>query len=89
MWLIPMVITASIALFIVSIYRSINSISLCIAIWLTQIALISNEMIENIIQTSNITLLFILAISTIIMINSLKVFYKRTINYLDFNNYDF
>jgi hypothetical protein len=88
-WLIPIFITASISLIMVSIYRSINSITLCVAIWIVQANLVSTETIENIIGISNITLLFILAISIVTMAGSLKLFYKRTINYIDYKSYDF
>jgi hypothetical protein len=89
MWLIPIFITSSISLIMVSIYRSINSITLCVAIWIVQATLVSTEKIENIIGISNITLLFILAISIVTMAGSLKLFYKRTINYIDYKSYDF
>jgi hypothetical protein len=89
MWLIPIFITASISLIMVSIYRSINSITLCVAIWIVQATLVSTEKIESIIGISNIILLFILAMSIVTMAGSLKLFYKRTINYIDYKNCDF
>lgn len=88
-WLIPMFITASVSLFIVSMYRNVNSIGLCVGIWLIQANSISSKDIENLIATKEAVFLFVLCILIVVMTMCLKLFYKRTINYIDYKNCDF
>lgn len=89
-WLIPMCIVASISLLIVSISRSMNSVILCIGIWILGVAIFMIEGIyENFINISNMGMMAILAMSIISVIVSIKVFYKRCINYKDYRSFDF
>lgn len=89
-WVIPMCVVSSISLLIVSIYRSMNSVILCIGIWMLGVAIFMIEGIyERFIDISNMAMMAILAISIISVIVSVKVFYKRCINYKDYRSFDF
>lgn len=84
LWLIPIFLTSSISLIIVSIYRSINSVALCLSIWVLSVALVNNIQFN----ISNIMELIVLAISFISMICSLRLFYKQSINFFDYQSQD-
>ena len=84
LWLTPIFLTSSVSLIIVSIYRSINSVALCLSIWILSIVLVNNIQFK----ISNIMELIVLAISFITMICSLRLFYKQSINFFDYQSQD-
>lgn len=87
--LIPMFITSAISLVIVSLYRNSNSICVCVVIWMIQAATIDEKTIENILTIDNLTIVFMLIVSIILTVYASKLFYKMSINYTDYKNYDF
>lgn len=86
-WLVPIFTMVSISLIITSIYRSINSITLCIAIWI--LGIMSINLYEKIGDITNINIFVPLAISAVGVIIASKVFYKKSINSIEYMNYDF
>lgn len=86
-WLIPIFTTASISLIITSVYRSMNSITLCIVIWILSIASIS--IYEKMGYTININTLIVLIVSITTTVISSRLFYKNSINIIDYKTSDF
>lgn len=86
-WLIPVFIIGSIALVVTSLYRSIHSITLCIAIWILGVSGIS--MYERIGNIPTINTFVILIISIITLVLSMNFFYKKSITCLDYKILDF
>lgn len=84
LWLIPIFLTSSVSLVIVSIYRSINSIAICLSIWILSIILMNNIQLN----ISHFTELAVLALSFITMIYSLRLFYKESIKFYDYQYQD-
>lgn len=84
LWLIPIFLASSVSLIIVSIYRNINSVALCLSIWALSIVLVNNIQFK----ISNIMELIVLAVSFITMICSLRLFYKQSINFFDYQSQD-
>ncbi|WP_416389615.1 hypothetical protein [Terrisporobacter glycolicus] len=84
LWLIPIFLTSSVSLVIVSIYRSINSIAICLSIWILSIILMNNIQLN----ISHFAELAVLALSFITMIYSLRLFYKQSINFYDYQYQD-
>lgn len=86
-WLIPIFLIGSISLIISSFYRSINSIALCLAIWI--LGVMSISMYEKIADITYINTFIVLGISVVFALVSMKLFYKRSINSIDFRLFDF
>lgn len=86
-WLIPIFLIGSISLIISSIYRGINSITLCILIWI--LGAISISIYEKIADITSINTFIVLGISAISLIISMKLFYKKSINSIDYKSFDF
>ncbi|MGL5348771.1 MAG: hypothetical protein ACRDA3_15590 [Peptostreptococcaceae bacterium] len=86
-WLIPIFIMGSISLIITSLYRSINSIALCISIWILGVMGIS--MYENIGDITSINTFIVLGLSSLILVISMKFFYKKSISSIDYKILDF
>lgn len=86
-WLIPIFTIAAMSLVITSIYRSINSITLCIAIWI--LGVLSISIYEKIADITNINTFIALGISVISVVISSKLFYKKSINSIDYKTFDF
>jgi hypothetical protein len=86
-WLIPIFLVGSISLAITSIYRSINSITLCIAIWI--LGVLSISIYEKIAEITNINTFIVLAMSAISVVIASKLFYKKSINSIDYRTFDF
>lgn len=86
-WLIPIFLVGSISLIITSLYKSINSIALCISIWI--LGVMSISIYGKIADISNINMFMVLGISTIFAVISTRVFYKKCINSIDFRIIDF
>lgn len=86
-WLIPIFFIGSISLIITSFYRSINSIALCISIWI--LGAMSISVYETIADITHINTFMILCISVIFTLVSMKLFYKKSINSIDTRIFDF
>lgn len=86
-WLIPIFIIGTIALVITSLYRSANSIALCIAIWI--LGVMSISMYERIVGIVDINTFGVLGISLVSLITSMRLFYKKSINSIDYKTFDF
>ena len=86
-WLIPIFLIGSISLIITSYYRGINSIALCISIWI--LGAMSISMYETIVDITHINTFMILGISVIFGLISMKLFYKKSINSIDVRTFDF
>lgn len=86
-WLIPIFLVGSISLVITSLYRSINSITLCIAIWILGVSSIS--IYEKVAEITNINTFIALGMSLISLVIASKLFYKKSINSIDYRTFDF
>ena len=86
-WLIPIFLVGSISLAITSIYRSINSITLCIAIWI--LGVLSISIYEKVAEITNINTFIVLGMSVISVVIASKLFYKKSINSIDYRTFDF
>lgn len=86
-WLIPIFAISSISLVITSVYRSMNSIALCIAIWI--LGAMGISLYEKVADIANINLFIALGISAIGVVISSKLFYKKSINSIDYRTFDF
>jgi len=86
-WLIPIFLVGSLSLAITSIYRSINSITLCIAIWI--LGVLSISIYEKIVEITNINTFIVLGMSVISVVIASKLFYKKSINSIDYRTFDF
>ena len=86
-WLIPIFIIGSISLIITSLYRSINSIALCISIWI--LGVMSISMYENVADVTVINTFIVLGVSVIFALGAVKLFYKKSISSIDCRILDF
>lgn len=86
-WLIPIFLVGSVSLIVNSFYRGINSIALCISIWI--LGTMSISVYETIADITHINTFMILGISVIFTLVSMKLFYKKSINSIDTRTFDF
>lgn len=86
-WLIPIFTVGSISLIITSLYRSINSIALCISIWIFGVMGIG--MYERVADIASINTFVVLGLSSITLAISIKLFYKKSINSIDYKILEF
>ena len=86
-WLIPIFAISSVSLVITSVYRSMNSIALCMAVWI--LGAMGISLYEKMANIANINLSIALGISAIGVVISSKLFYKKSINSIDYRKFDF
>lgn len=86
-WLIPVFLVGTVSLIITSLYRNINSISLCISVWI--LGAMSISIYEKISDITEINTFIVLGISIVSLAISTKLFYKKSINSIDFRTFDF
>lgn len=86
-WLIPIFLVGSVSLIVTSFYRGINSIALCISIWI--LGAMSISVYETIADITHINTFMILGISVTFTLISMKLFYKKSINSIDTKTFDF
>lgn len=86
-WLIPIFLVGSVSLIVTSFYRGINSIALCISIWI--LGAMSISVYETIADITHINTFMILGISVIFTLASMKLFYKKSINSIDTKTFNF
>ena len=86
-WLIPVFLVGTISLIITSLYRSINSITLCTSIWI--LGAMSISIYEKILDITTINTFIVLGVSAISLIIAAKLFYKKSITSIDYKTFDF
>ena len=86
-WLIPIFAISSVSLVITSVYRSMNSIALCMAVWI--LGAMGISLYEKMSDITNINLFIVLGISAIGVVISSKLFYKKSITSIDYRTFDF
>ena len=86
-WLIPIFAISSVSLVITSVYRSMNSIALCMAVWI--LGAMGISLYEKMADIANINLSIALGISVIGVVISSKLFYKKSITSIDYRTFDF
>ena len=86
-WLIPVFLVGTISLIITSLYRNINSIALCISVWI--LGAMSISIYEKISDISAINTFIVLGVSIVSLGIAIKLFYKKSINNIDFRTFDF
>jgi hypothetical protein len=87
--LIPICFISIVSLVTASIYRSMNSIALSTGIWIICSNMVDINTFKNIANVSNLKLFVIVAILGILTMISLKIFYKKSINFIDCKKFDF
>lgn len=86
-WLIPIFAISSVSLVITSVYRSMNSIALCMSVWI--LGAMGISLYEKMADIANINLSIALGISAIGVVISSKLFYKKSITSIDYRTFDF
>lgn len=87
--LIPTCFISLISLILVSIYRGMNSIVLSTSIWMVVSNMVDNHTINYIVNVKNYQLFLVLILLFGLTMVASKVFYKKSINFIDYKNLDF
>lgn len=87
--LIPICFISIVSLVTASIYRSMNSIALSTGIWIICSNMVDSNTFKNIANVSNLKLFTMVVILGILTIVSLRVFYKKSIHFVDYKKFDF
>ncbi|GAA0713343.1 hypothetical protein GCM10008904_27540 [Paraclostridium ghonii] len=87
--LIPSCFISFISLILASIYRSMNSITLSTSIWIIGCNIVDKNTIKNIVNINNYKLFTIFLLLCIFTILASKIFYKKSVNFIDYKNLDF
>lgn len=87
--LIPICFISTVSLITASIYRSMNSIALSTGIWIICSSMVDSNTFKNFANVSNLKLFLIVGILGILTMISLKMFYKKSINFIDCKKFDF
>ncbi|CEO12351.1 Uncharacterised protein [[Clostridium] sordellii] len=87
--LIPICFISIISLVTASIYRSMNSIALSTGIWIICSNMVDSNTFKDIANVSNLKLFTMVVILGILTIVSLRLFYKKSINFIDYKKFDF
>lgn len=87
--LIPTCFISLISLILASIYRGMNSIVLSTSIWMVVSNMVDNHTINYIVNVKNYKLFLVLILLFGLTIIASKVFYKKSINFIDYKNLDF
>lgn len=87
--LIPTCFISLISLILASIYRGMNSIVLSTSIWIVVSNMVDNDTINYIVNVKNYKLFLVLILLCIFTMVASKVFYKKSINFIDYKNLDF
>ncbi|GAA0103983.1 hypothetical protein UT300013_06050 [Paraclostridium sordellii] len=87
--LIPICFISIVSLVTASIYRSMNSIALSTGIWIICSNMVDSNTFKNIANVSNLKLFTMVVILGILTIVSLRLFYKKSINFIDYKKFDF
>lgn len=87
--LIPTCFISLISLILVSIYRGMNSIVLSTSIWMVVSNMVDNHTINYIVNVKNYKLFLIIILLCVFTMVASKLFYKKSINFIDYKNLDF
>lgn len=87
--LIPACLISLISLILASIYRSMNSITLSTSIWIIGSNIVDKNTIRYIVNISNYKLFLVVILLCIFTVFASKIFYKKSINFIDYKNFDF
>lgn len=87
--LIPTCFISLISLILASIYRGMNSIVLSTSIWMVVSNMVDNHTINYIVNVKNYKLFLVLILLFGLTMVASKVFYKKSINFIDYKNLDF
>ncbi len=87
--LIPICFISIVSLVTASICRGINSIALSTGIWVICSNMVDSNTFKNIANVSNLKLFSVVIILGILTAIALKVFYKKSINFIDYRKFDF
>lgn len=87
--LIPTCFISLISLILASIYRGMNSIALSTSIWTVVSNMVDNHTINYIVNVKNYKLFLVLILLFGLTIIASKLFYKKSINFIDYKNLDF
>lgn len=82
--LIPICFISIVSLVTASICRGINSIALSTGIWVVCSNMVDNTTFKNIANVSNLKMFLVVIILAILTAISIKVFYKKSINFIDY-----
>lgn len=87
--LIPTCFISLISLILASVYRGMNSIVLSTSIWMVVSNMVDNHTINYIVNVKNYKLFLVLILLFGLTVVASKVFYKKSINFIDYKNLDF
>lgn len=87
--LIPTCFISLISLILASIYRGMNSIVLSTSIWIVVSNMVDKNTINYIVNVKNYKLFLALILLCVFTMVALKLFYKKSINFIDYKNLDF
>lgn len=87
--LIPTCFISLISLILASIYRGRNSIVLSTSMWMVVSNMVDNDTINYIVNVKNYKLFLVLILLFVLTIIASKLFYKKSINFIDYKNLDF
>lgn len=87
--LIPTCFISLISLILASIYRGMNSIVLSTSIWIVVSNMVDKDTINYIVNVKNYKLFLVLILLCVFTMVASKVFYKKSINFIDYKNLDF
>jgi hypothetical protein len=87
--LIPTCFISLISLILASIYRGMNSIVLSTSIWIVVSNMVDKNTINYIVNINNYKLFLVLILLCVFIMVASKLFYKKSINFIDYKNLDF
>ncbi|WP_419743144.1 hypothetical protein [Paraclostridium dentum] len=87
--LIPTCFISLISLILASIYRGMNSIVLSTSIWIVVSNMVDKNTINYIVNVKNYKLFLVLILLFGLTMVASKLFYKKSINFIDYKNLDF
>lgn len=87
--LIPTCFISLISLILASVYRGMNSIVLSTSIWIVVSNMVDKNTINYIVSVKNYKLFLVLILLCVFIMVASKLFYKKSINFIDYKNLDF
>lgn len=87
--LIPTCFISLISLILASVYRGMNSIVLSTSIWIVVSNMVDKNTINYIVNVKNYKLFLVLILLFVFTMVASKLFYKKSINFIDYKNLDF
>lgn len=87
--LIPTCFISLISLILASVYRGMNSIVLSTSIWIVVSNMVDKNTINYIVSVKNYKLFLVLILLFVFTMVASKLFYKKSMNFIDYKNLDF